>query len=409
MKRDWSVVVLLSLGVMIAYIDRTNLSIALASPDFKRTFALTDAQRGLLNSAFFWSYAALQIPAGFVTDRYGVRWPYAISFLLWSIFTAATAFSTSLWHLFSCRVLLGVGEAIVTPASLRWIATHIGERNRGLAVGILFAGSKFGPAVGADLSVRLMHSIGWQGMFLALGLGALIFLVPWFILVREDPPASPAARATASSEFSLIWKTPAIYGILIGTAAYNYFTYFNLTWLPSYFVERLGMTMSEMGLFTTFSFLGIAAVSIGGGALADQMVRRGGDSVAIRKAFTIAGLAIASTEIFGTLTSSRDAALAFAMISLAGLGLTTANYWALTQTLMPGAAIGRISGLQNFASNIAGIIAPALTGWLIQRTGSYHAPMQAILVVLAMGIAAYVFLVKRQYSPVRGGILPNRA
>lgn len=387
------------MGVMIAYIDRTNLSIALASPEFKRTFALTDAERGLLNSAFFWSYAALQIPAGFVTDRYGVRWPYGISFALWSVFTAATGFSTSLWHLFACRVLLGIGEAIVTPASLRWIALHIPERNRGLAVGILFAGSKLGPAVGADLSVRLMGGVGWQGMFFVLGAGALVFLIPWFMLVKEDAPGRGAAAAVGGAEFNRIWGTPAIYGILIGTAAYNYFTYFNLTWLPSYFVERLGMTMSEMGLFTTFSFLGIAAVSIAGGALADHMVRRGGDSVRIRKAFTIAGLAIASTEILGSMTSSRDAAIGFAMFSLAGLGLTTANYWALTQTLMPGAAIGRIAGVQNFASNVAGVIAPALTGFLIQSTGSYDAPMQAILVVLAMGIAAYVLLVKPEYAP----------
>lgn len=398
-SNDWKVVILLCVGFVIAYIDRTNLSIALASPEFRTAFPLTDAQRGLLNSSFFWSYALLQIPAGYVTDRYGVRIPYAVSFCLWSVFTVLTAFSSSLWQLFACRILLGAGEAIVTPASLRWIAMHIDERSRGLAVGILFAGAKIGPAIGADLSVRLIQSIGWQGMFLSLGVGSMLFLMPWLALVKEDKRAEHEAMRQGDAEFQRIWRTPAIYGILIGTVAYNYFNYFNLTWLPAYFVEHIGLSLSDMGVYTAMSFLGMAAVAIGGGAFADRMIRRGANAIRIRKAFTIAGLAIASTEILGASASSSTTAIGFAMISMAGLGLTTANYWALTQTLMPGAAIGRIAGLQNCASNLAGVGAPALTGWLIQSSGSYVAPMVVVLIALVAGIAAYLWLVRPEYAP----------
>lgn len=189
-----------------------------------------------------------------------------------------------------------------------------------------------------------------------------------------------------------------IYGILIGTMAYNYFNYFNLTWLPAYFVERWKLSLGSMGAYTAFSFLGMAAVAIGGGVLADRMIARGAAPVATRKAFTVAGLAIASFEIVGAATSSRDVALAAAVISTAGLGLTTANYWALTQTLAPGASIGRISGLQNFAANVAGILSPVLTGWLIHVTGSYDAPLTAVLAALLTGIAAYLFLVRPRYA-----------
>ncbi len=400
----WGVVLLLSLGFTIAYVDRTNLSIALASPSFKEAFNLSDTERGLLNSAFFWSYALCQIPAGFATDRYGVRFPYAASFALWSVVSAATAFAGNLWHLFAFRLLLGVGEAIITPASMRWITTHVPESNRGMAVGILFAGSKFGPAIGAWLSVLLIGHFGYRLMFLILGLGSLLFLIPWLRFVHDDEPpvAARAAAAAGPSAFGAVWKTPAIYGILVGTVAYNYFNYFNLTWLPAYLAEHWHLPLASMGLYTAFSFLGMAIVAISGGALADSMIRRGANAVRTRKAFTIAGLAIASTEIFGSMTSSREIALTFAIVSMAGLGLTTANYWALTQTLMPGAAIGRISGVQNFASNLAGVVAPALTGWLIQTTGSYVAPMRAILLVLVAGIAAYVFLVREEYAPAQG-------
>ena len=396
-------VCLLSLGFTIAYIDRTNLSVALAAPAFKEAFGLTDTQRGLLNSAFFWSYALCQIPAGFVTDRYGVRRPYAASFALWSVVSAATAFAGTLWHLIFFRLLLGIGEAIITPASMRWITTHVPERNRGLAVGILFAGSKFGPAIGAWLAVQLMSSYGWRTMFLVLGLGSLVFLIPWFRYVYDDESQAQRniSAVAGSSDFAAVWRTPAIYGILIGTVAYNYFNYFNLTWLPAYLAEHWKLPLNSMGAWTAFSFIGMAIVAIAGGAVADSMIRRGADPVRTRKSFTIAGLAIASTEIVGSLTASREVALTFAIISMAGLGLTTANYWALTQTLMPGGAIGRISGVQNFASNLSGVVAPALTGWLIQVTGSYVAPMRAILAVLLAGIAAYVFLVRREYAPAK--------
>lgn len=405
--RLWIIVGLLFVGMVIAYIDRTNLSIALAAPEFKQFFQLTDGERGWLNSAFFWSYAFLQIPAGYVTDRYGVRWPYALSFAAWSGIAAAAALAGSFWQLFALRVLLGVGEAVVTPASMRWIRLHIAERQRGLAIGIFFAGAKVGPAIGAALAVPLLGWLGWRGMFVVLGLSGLLWLVPWLLLVKEDDlPIKHHAQvqeAAANVSFGQIWKTPLIYGVLIGTIAYNYFNYFCLTWLPAYFVERWKLSLGEMGFYTTFSFLGMAIVAIAGGALADLLIARGADAVRVRKGFTVAGLLIAATEIIGALSQSREVAIAFAVISLSGLGLTTANYWALTQTLMPGAAIGRVAGTQNFAANLAGIAAPLVTGWLIERTGNFQAPMVAILIVLACGVAAYLLLVRREYAPVKSG------
>src|SRR5271155_2429749 len=109
--RRWSLVCLLSLGIIIAYIDRTNLSVSLASVDFKTLFHLTDKDRGLLGSAFFWSYAILQIPAGFVVDRFGVKKPLAIGLFCWCAASAATAGATLLWQLVAMRLVLGVFES----------------------------------------------------------------------------------------------------------------------------------------------------------------------------------------------------------------------------------------------------------------------------------------------------------
>jgi MFS family permease len=115
----WSIIGLLCIGMAFSYFDRVRLSVALASPDFVKSFHLNDYDRGVLNSAFFWSYALLQIPAGWVVDRYGVKGPFAVGFLLWSIISSATAWARSLTQLLILRVLLGIGESVVTPAGMR--------------------------------------------------------------------------------------------------------------------------------------------------------------------------------------------------------------------------------------------------------------------------------------------------
>lgn len=402
----WSIIGLLCIGMAFSYFDRVRLSVALASPDFVKSFHLNDYDRGVLNSAFFWSYALLQIPAGWVVDRYGVKGPFAVGFLLWSIISSATAWVRSLTQLLILRVLLGIGESVVTPAGMRWIRFNCAENQRGLAVGLYMAAAKVGPGLGVPLATAALAAWGWRPMFLILGLATLFWLVPWMKFVKNDDRALESTQKRKAPEsqvpFGAVMASPVIWGTVIGTFCYQYFVYFCMTWMPAYFVERRNLSLNKMGLYTMFSFLGMAAVAILAGWMADRLIDRGGDPVRVRKAFTIAGFLVASTELIGALSDSHSVALFFAIFSLSGLGLTTANYWALTQTLIPGAAVGRIVGVQNCAANLPGVVAPLLTGWLLQVTGSYEAPMQAIWIFLLSGVAAYVFLVRPKYAPKRG-------
>src|SRR3954467_12034151 len=130
-SKKWSVVALLSLGMVIAYFDRSNLSVVLATPQFRDAFHVGDSSRGLLNSAFFWSYALLQIPAGWVVDRFGVKRPYTVAFLAWTLISAATGMVNSVSQLLVRRLLLGAGESVCAPASLRWIRWNCSEEQRG--------------------------------------------------------------------------------------------------------------------------------------------------------------------------------------------------------------------------------------------------------------------------------------
>jgi ACS family D-galactonate transporter-like MFS transporter len=399
--RRWAVIGLLSLGMIIAYASRSNLSVALVTKDFIRTFRLSDTDRGLLNSAFFWAYAALQIPAGWVVDRYGVKWPYALSFLFWCVASAGTALAGTVGQLIALRILLGIGESVVAPASYRWIRLNFAERQRGLAVGLYMTGTKIGPAIGTPVAAWLILHHDWRAMFVMVGLGGLIWLIPWMLLVKDTPRGQMKTSGTPvkAVSFARVLASPVTWGTVIATFSYMYFVYFCMTWMPAYFMERRHLSLSQMGLYTFFSFGGMAIVAALAGWAADLMIGRGGDPVTVRKWFTIAGSAVACTELIGAQSSSVPVALTFSVISLSGLGLATANYWALTQTLIPASAIGRISGVQNCAASVAGIVAPLLTGWLKQKTGSYEAPMMACGVFLAVGVLAYVFMVKERYAP----------
>jgi MFS family permease len=389
--------------MVVAYVDRVNFAVVLTVPEFLGAFQLDDRWRGLLNSAFFWSYAVLQIPAGWVVDRHGSKFPFALGFLLWSLVSAGTALAKSVEQLFLLRLILGICESIVTPASMRWIRFNFPEQQRGLALGIYTSGSKIGTTVAVPLTTLLIRLSGWRGMFAVLGIGCLIWLIPWLILAKNDfrranGPELPERSANPLS-FAELLASPALWGIIIGAFCYSYFIMFYLTWLPAYFVERRGLSLEGMSVYTMASFAAMAIVSAPAGHLADRMIAAGRYVVRVRRGFTIAGMLLASTEVFGAFSDSNAVALFFAVLSLAGLGLTTANYWALTQTLMPASSIGRVIGIQNCANSLSGIAASLLTGWLKEATGSYEAPMAAILVFLLIGVIAYYFLARERFSP----------
>jgi ACS family D-galactonate transporter-like MFS transporter len=395
--RKWGILTILSLGMVIAYIDRANLSVALATPEFGTAFQLSDSGRGLLNSVFFWSYALLQIPAGWLVDRYGVRRVYAIGFFFWTLVSAMTGFVNNIYQLVTLRLLLGAGESVSAPASLRWIRWNCPEQERGLAVGIYMAGTKIGSAIGVPIAAFLITALNWRSMFFICGASGFLWLLAWLFFARDTPVDSlPSNVESLGREipFRDVIMTRTVLGILLGTFSYGYFLYFCVTWLPAYLVEKRHMALTSMGFYALFSFGALAVVAVLSGWLADWMISRGTDPARTRKAFTILGFVLASTEVFGAWTTSQTVALFFAAFSLAGLGLATANYWALTQTLVPGRAMGRIAGIQNCASNLGGVAAPLLTGWLKQKSGGYQVPMQAIWVVLIIGIASYLILVR---------------
>jgi MFS family permease len=400
----WTVLFLLALGVLIAFVDRTSISSALAVPSFVKHFGMSNVDRGWLNSAFFWSYGLMQIPMGWVVDRYGVKTPYTICFALWCLATALTGMTSTFAAIVIMRMVVGAAEAVVMPASYRWIRNNFKEGQNGTAVGIFAMGNKFGPAIGAPAAAWLIVHYDWRMMFIVTGAIGLVWLVPWVLTVKNDLPKggemAERKRKAASVTFASIMASPLVWGAMIVNFCYGYFTFYCMTWMPAYLVEERGLSLKQSGLYTFFSFAGIAIVAVIAGWTADKIIARGGDPVFVRKAFVIAGFIGACTVLLGARADTLQMALFWNVFSLSFLGLATANNLALCRlTLIPAPAVGLVTGVQQVATSLAGGVAASLSGWLLQVSGSYDLPMKVIFVFLIIGALATWILLRPKWAP----------
>jgi sugar phosphate permease len=402
--RRWGILLLLAIGVLIAFVDRTSISSALAAKSFIGHFSLSNTDRGWVGAAFFWSYGLVQMPMGWLVDRYGVKLPYTVCFVLWCAATAVTGFVDTMFGLILTRTIVGAAEAVVIPASYRWIRNHFSERENGTAVGIFAMGNKFGPALGAPVAAWLIASYDWRLMFVLTGIAGLIWLLPWLLMVDRDLPGRadlPAISRRASSvSLGSILSSAVVWGGMISNFCYGYFTFYCMTWMPAYLVEQRGLSLKQSALYTFYSFAGIAIVAALAGYGADLLIARGRNAVMVRKAFVVAGFVGACTVVLGAVAQSVDVALFWNVFSLSCLGLATANNLALSRlTLIPAQAVGLVTGVQQVATSLAGGVAASLSGWLLSVSGSYVLPMYVIFAFLVLGAVSTVVLMQERWAP----------
>ncbi|MBC2665873.1 MFS transporter [Novosphingobium flavum] len=402
--RRWAVLGLLTLAVLISFIDRTNISAAIADKPFTDFFKMSPIDRGTLGSAFFWSYGVVQLFMGWMVDRYGVKWLYAVFFTVWCATTALTGMASSFAMLLGLRVLIGAAEAVVIPASYRWIRDNFDDSRAGTAIGIFTGGNKLGNAIGAPIAAWLVMHYGWQAMFVVTGLIGVVWLIPWLTVVPNDLPNREAMEETKRVANTVTWsnilRSPVVWGSLVINFSYGYFGFYCATWMPSYLVETRGLSLEESGVFTGLSFAGVALVAVFAGWLADQMIAKGRDPIKVRKAFIIGGFLGACTVLFSALTDKASVAVFWNIISLSILGFATANLQALCRlALIPKPAVGRVTGFQQVATSLSGGTAAALSGWLLQISGGYTLPMAMIFVFLVLGAATTWLMMRPEWSP----------
>jgi ACS family D-galactonate transporter-like MFS transporter len=384
------VLVLLTLSVLINYIDRSNLSIA--APLLKDELGLSASQLGTLLSAFFWTYALMQTSAGWLVDRFDVKWVFAAGFFLWSASTAVTGLLHGFIALLLIRVILGVGESVAFPSYSKVLGSHFRENRRGFANAMIMAGLSLGPAVGMWLGGSAVSRFGWRPFFIVLGLGALLWLPLWCAWMPSRGPAS-AATSELKSGYLDILRQRSAWGTCLGQSCINYFLYFLVTWLPFYLVRSRNLSLDQMARVGGLVFLMSAISATLSGKLSDRWIQAGSSPSVVRKGFMLFGHV--GIGILFALTGMTTGPLFVVMLALIGvfLGISICNSWAIAQMLAGPRMVGRWVGVQNFTGNLAGAVAPALTGFLLDRTGSFYWPFFITAVVAWIGGLSWWFVV----------------
>jgi len=393
--RQWGIVGVLLLAAVLNSADRSSLSIA--APQLSRDLMLSPVQMGFLLSSFFWTYAIGQLVAGWFTDRFPVLWVFAIGFILWSGATFCTGLVQGITSLFVLRLLLGAGESVAFPCYSTLFATEFPPAKQGLPNAILNSGTKIGAALGVLVGGLLIAVYGWRMMFFVLGGGGVVFLILWFRLAprpdRKHSGSVPLTPIQGSPSYLDILRSGDAWGTFLGAACYNYAYFFGLTWLPSYLVQQKHLSLEKMGVVGALPFWAAAVSAIVGGWTSDALIKKGYSTTKVRKAFVASGLVFSVAAYPSAIMEDLTVSLILLTIAYVALGFTVSNLWAISQTLAGPTAAGKWSGAQNCLGAVAGIIAPIVSGFIVQQTGNFSAAFLVMAVQALVGASSYVFLV----------------
>lgn len=399
--RQWTVVLLLVVSVLINYVDRSNLSLAV--PAIQHQFSLNPVQIGMLLSAFFWTYSLAQLfgIAGYISDRFPVGWVLAIGYVIWSGATVMTGIVSGFTALYAARLLLGLGESVAYPCYSR-VFVELPQQQRGRANAFIDAGTKLGPSIGAFIGGLLLIHFGWRILFVVLGVGGLVWLLPWFALM----PRTQRRVRTAETEFPWVrqlLRLPSAWGCFFGHFAGNYFYYFLLTWMPAYLADEKKLSIAHMSQLTSALFLLIACSAITAGYITDTLIARGSSPTIVRRTSVVIGLSSASSLLLlAVVPASLNFWIGIMCFACLGYGAYTSNHWAIAQTLAGTSMAGRWSSVQNGIANLSGVVAPWATGFIVEWTGS--ARMSFVLTgAIALGGALSWALLIRRVEPVDWG------
>ncbi|HEX4652214.1 MAG TPA: MFS transporter [Granulicella sp.] len=406
-RRRWRIAWLLSVGVLVNYFDRVNLSVSHAA--LYTAFGVSNITFGYLSGAYNWTYAICQLPVGVLLDRYGVRRVGRISTAIWSVASCAAALSGRIGGLFGARFLLGVGEAPSFPANAKAIGRWFPSRERSFATSIFDAAAKFASALGVPILGVLLLKVGWRWSFAATGLiSALYFLL--FSKVYRDPQDDASLREPERSyiadvepgvleepeppaaSLGYLLRQRKVLGLAVGFGSYNYVFYLLLTWLPSYLSFALHIDLLHSFLYTGVPWLFATFTDLAGGWISDALIQRGWDASRVRKTLLVGGTAFGLGILGAAHASTAPRALIWISVSLGGLSAAAPVGWSIPSMIAPRGSVGSVGGIINFSNQLSGIAAPIVTGYLVAATRSYAWAFGISAIYLLIGIASYILL-----------------
>ncbi len=386
-------VLLMATVMFINYVDRGNLYTA--GPLIRHDLALDEKEFGFLMSAFYFTYALAQFPAGWLADRYGAKVVLGVGALIWSIATLATGFAVGFYSVLALRLLLGIGESAGFTTTSKLIATNVPREHLALSNGTLGFGYLFGPAVGTALGGWIMAGWGWRPAFFIFGALSLLWLIPWRRVVIAEVTTASAAPAVAVPTVREILRERGLWGASIGHFCGNYNFYFILSWLPSYLVDVRGFSIREMAFIAGSAYVVNALAALFAGWAIDRWVRRGGSRTFANKLPMGLAHLLGIGCMAGIVVLPVQASIASLFIYELFLGFSSPGYFAIPQIMGGPTAAARWVGVQNFIGNIPGMIAPALTGYMIFVTGTYVTGFALAGIINLIGFIGWVVILPK--------------
>lgn len=416
------VLFLLFVVTAINYVDRANLSVA--GSQIQSTFQLTSTQLGLLFSMFTWSYAAAQIPIGYVLDRIGARVLYGSAVILWSLFTfmmgfasheAVTSVSVAFGIMLLCRALIGVAEAPSFPCNAKIIASWFPDHERARATATYASAQYIGLALLTPVLAYIVAAHSWEMSFYLCGAAGIIFGVFWLIFYRDPGNSKTANQAELDyiregggygsenqaktnvkmqwSDLAFFLKNRTIWGLFIAQFACSSTLYFFLTWFMVYLEKGLHLSIAKAGFGAMAPYMMAMLGVLCGGTLSDMLLKKGKSRTFARKLPIISGLCltliIALVNFF-----ENQPVIAIIILSIAFFANAFSNLgWAVWGDVIPRNFIGTMGGFLNICGNLSGIVSPIIIGVILERTNNFQYAMWYMAFVALLGILAYVFLV----------------
>ena len=410
--RRWRIAFLLAFGVLVNFFDRINLSVSRDA--LHVSFGLSLVAFGYLSSAFSWTYALMQMPAGVLLDRWGVRRVGRISAFLWSVASFAAAIAPGINWFFVARLLLGVSESPTFPANAKALGYWFTRDERGLATAITDAAAKLATAIGVPFIGVLLFYFGWRWSFAVTGFISFLYFLLFYLVYRnpgEDPELSceerefilrggaqleDQAKARSGASLGYLLRQRKVYGLALGWGAYNYTFFLLLAWLPSYLSITLHVDLLHSVFYTSAPWL-FAAITdlLIGGWLVDDLIQRGWDANRVRQTVLVVGMMFGLC-IFGAASAHRAAvALVWISFALGGLAAAAPVAWTVPSLIAPRESVGTLASAVNFCGQVAAISAPIVTGYIVAGTHSFATAFVTAAIILLLGIVGYIFLLGR--------------
>ncbi|MBS3904693.1 MAG: MFS transporter [Simkania sp.] len=412
----WVVASLIFFITLVNFIDRSAISFVI--DPLKREFHFTDTQFGMILSAFGLGYVLLTAFGGWLVDHWGARIVWPLAAIGWSLCVGLLGFASGFWGFIGLRFLLGVTEGPHFPAMSRSISDWLPSSERARALSLGLVAIPLSSVIGAPITSYLVADFGWRVMFMAISAIGIVWAGIWYAFFRDRPEDSPYVNEAerqfiavtcpkkTKTEAALIdWRFilthPALIANNIAYFAFGYMLFFATLWLPGYFLSQHGLNLKSVGWYLTIPWLVGALFLKTGGILSDWLYKKTG-SGRLSRSHLIWSSQLLAAICFVALSYTHSLGYSLLFLSLGlGFGLMPQPAFFSINIDVAKERSGSSQGVTSSCLSLAGIIAPLLTGWLIDVTGNYQGAFLLLAALTGLAVIAVILLhhPDREWTP----------